>query len=146
MRLITHPRSANPQRLPLVVRTIGDVEILRHSPAGLRRLPRGIRVSIADMRDELAREFEGRLRAYVRACGCAEGGIAGIAGMAIVVTWGVVSIVRRGPRLTDIGFLFGALLAGVLLGALGKAAGLGVARLRFVRACDRVLAHLGARP
>jgi hypothetical protein len=125
------------------VRTLGDVEILRNSPGSLRRLPvRGIPVSLTGVTAEKAREFEDRLRAYIRACGCAEGGIAAIVGMAAVASWAIASIVRRGLRLGDIGFLLGMLVIGALLGGLGKTLGLAVARIRFVRSCDRILGHM----
>jgi hypothetical protein len=122
------------------VRTLGDVEILRNSPGSLRRLPvRGIPVSLTGVAAERTRELEDRLRAYIRACGCAEGGIAGVFGVVAVVSWGIASIIRRGFRLGDIGFLFGALVVGALLGGLGKTLGLALARIRFVRSCDRIL-------
>jgi hypothetical protein len=134
---------AFPPRLPFIVRTLGDVEVLRNSPGSLRRLPaRGIPVSLSGVASERAREFEERLRAYIRTCGCAEGGIAGVLGVATVLSWGIASIIPRGFRLGDIGFLFGALMVGVLLGGLGKTLGLALARIRFVRSCDRILRDL----
>ena len=131
------------RRLPLIVRTIGDVETLRNSLASLRRLPgRGIPVSLTGVPADEAGEFEHRLNAYVRACGCAEGGIAAILGMAIVAGWCIASIARRGFHLSDIGIFLGVVVVGALLGGLGKAVGLGVARIRFVRACDRILKQM----
>ena len=131
------------QRLPLIVRTIGDVEILRNSPAALRHLPnRGIPVSLSGVAAKEAREFEYRLRAYIRACGCAAGGIAALIGMAVVASSAAVSIMHRGLRLGDIGFLLAAVVLGTVLGGIGKALGLTVARIRFVRSCDRILRHM----
>jgi hypothetical protein len=139
-------KAASSPRLPLIVRTAGDVEVLRNSPASLRRLPvRGIPVSLTGVAAENAREFENRLRAYIRACGCAEGGIAGILGMAAVVSWAIASIIRRGFRVGDIAFVFAALVIGALLGGLGKTLGLALARIRFVRSCDRILGHMKDR-
>jgi hypothetical protein len=136
-------RGTRVQRIPLIVRTIGDLEILRNSPAAIRHLPKqGISVSLRGVEAKQSREFEDSLRTYVRACGCAAGGVAALLGIAGVAVWGAVTIVNNGLRLGDIRFLLAALVLGTLLGGIGKALGLIVARVRFVRSCDRILTHM----
>jgi hypothetical protein len=131
------------QRIPLIVRTIGDLEILRNSHAAIRHLPRqGVSVSLSGVAAKESQEFEDSLRAYIRACGCAAGAIAALFGMASVAAWASVSIMHNGLRLGDIGFLLAAVVMGMVLGGIGKALGLTVARIKFVRSCDRILRHM----
>lgn len=127
-------------RLPLVLRTASDVKTLRANSRAARRLPAGgVKIAIDGLSEAAARALHSRINDYIRACGCAEGGA-----FALVVFLGVAALVAahvlaRGPRLSDLGTAALGLLAAVLFGALGKAVGLLLARLRFERCCDQVI-------
>ena len=129
-----------PRRFPLVVRTARDVETLRVGLRALHRLPnRGIPVALDGLDPKETKRFEARIRAYIRACGCAEGGIAALLGIGASFAWILRHIYQRGPRLRDVALVIAALLLGVALGGLGKLLGLAIARLRFVRSCDEIM-------
>ncbi|MFL6603174.1 MAG: hypothetical protein ACJ8R9_17845 [Steroidobacteraceae bacterium] len=129
-----------PRRLPLLVRTARDVETLRAHPSALRRLPRqGIPVALSGLDPKQTKRFEARIRAYIRACGCAEGGIAALVSIGASFAWILSHIYQSGPRLRDVAVVIAALLLGGVLGGLGKLLGVAIARLRFVRSCDEIM-------
>lgn len=139
----TRSAASSRPRIPLIVRTIGDLEILRNSPGAIRHLPKqGISVSLIGAPAKESQDLEDSLRAYIRACGCAAGGIAALLGMAGVAAAAAVSIMHKGLRLGDFGFLLAAVVMGTVLGGIGKALGLTVARIKFIRSCDRILRQL----
>jgi hypothetical protein len=126
-----------------MVRTALDVATLRANPGGVRKLPApGLRVALEGVESHESARFEARIRAYIRSCGCAEGGIAALVGIGALLVPTLVSIYHRGPRVRDLGLLMGAVLLGAVLGGLGKLVGLTMARLRFLRSCDKILKML----
>jgi hypothetical protein len=133
-------RESQVSRLPLAVRTALDVQALRTGVRALRRLPgKTLTVALDGVDPGESQRFEARVRAYIRACGCAEGGVAALIGIGAMLTWGLVPIFQRGPRLRDLLVVIAALPLGALLGGAGKLIGLGMARRRFVSSCDEII-------
>lgn len=137
-------RGGNPStpfsRLPLVVRTSDDVQALRADVRAVRRLPaKTLSVALEGIDPIESERFETRIRTYIRACGCAEGGIAALIGMGAMLAWGLLPIFQRGLRAKDLLVLIAALPLGALLGGAGKLLGLAMARVRFVSSCDQLI-------
>src|SRR6185295_11274958 len=96
-------RSTATSWLPLVVRTATDVEALRAHSRAVRRLPRqGLRVRIDGLNPDVAEKLEARIRSYIAACGCGEGGAAALAVMLVVLASIAMRCLARGPRWGDL--------------------------------------------
>jgi hypothetical protein len=127
-------------RLPLVLQSVADVELLRLHARAVRRLPRaGPKVAISGLEAHCARQLEQRIRAYIQACGCAEGAAAAVIGLLSFLGWIGYEMAQRGPRWTDLPAAAAGLLLAVLGGGLGKLLGFAIARLRFERGCARAI-------
>ena len=127
-------------RLPLVVRTVADVEALRENSRAVRKLPaNGLKIAIDGLCADAAQTLKARISAYVRACGCAEGGACALIVLLGVFLFIALRIIARGAQWRDLGIAASGLLLAVLVGGLGKALGLTIARLRFERCCDDVI-------
>jgi hypothetical protein len=127
-------------RLPLIVRTAADMQLLLANARAIRRLPRhGVQVAIAGLEPCQAHRLRTRLGAYIGACGCAEGGAAALIGMLGVLVWIAIQMTARGPQLSDLGTAAAGGLLAVVLGGLGKLLGVTITRLRFERCCIKVL-------
>ena len=139
-RPVSESRSA---MIPLVLQSLADVELVRSHASAVRRMPRaGPRVAIPGLEAPCAQQLELRMRAYIEACGCAEGAAAALIGMLSVLGWVVHGVVLRGPRWSDFATAATGLLLAVLAGGLGKLLGLAIARLRFERSCVRAIRSL----
>lgn len=135
--------AAHAPRLPLVLQSVADVELLRIHARAVRRLPRaGPKVAIPGLEAPRAQQLERRIRAYIQACGCAEGATMALIGMLSVLGWVVYGVALRGPRWGDLATAAAGLLLAVLGGGLGKLLGLAIARLRFERSCVRAIRTL----
>jgi hypothetical protein len=127
-------------RLPLIVRTASDVEMLRANTSAIRRLPsKGVQVAIPGLEPRQAQRLRERVVAYVGACGCAEGGTAALIGLLCVIGWIATEIGTRGFRWSDVGVAAAGVLLAVLLGGLGKVLGVTIARLRLERCCRQIV-------
>jgi len=120
----------------MVVRSAADLQLLRANPRAVRRLPStGLEVAIAGLDAAHARRLEHRIRAYVRACGCAEGGAAALLGVLSTLAWVASHVAARGPQWSDLARVAVGVLLAVVLGGLGKLLGVAIARARFERCC-----------
>jgi hypothetical protein len=141
-------------RLPLVVRSGADLQALLAHPAGVRKLPwQGVRVSIPELDAAQNLRLQQRQSAFIRACGCAEGGAAGLLCLAGVMGAIGLRIAANGPQWADLAWAALGVLLAVLCGGLGKLAGLALARARFqlgghaaLRALDRAATEPSRRP
>lgn len=132
--------SAAISRLPLIVRSASDIKTLRANSRELRRLPpEGLRVAIDGLDLAAARELQTRIRSYMKACGCAEGGAAALVAMLAVLTSIALQMSVRGPRWGDLGMAAAGLPLALVVGGMGKMLGLTVARFRFERCCSNVI-------
>ena len=130
-------------RLPLVLQSVADVELVRVHARAVRRLPQtGPKVAIPGLEARRARQLEQRIRAYIRACGCAEGAATALVGMFSAIAWVAHGVALRGPRWSDLATAAAGLLLALLGGGVGKLLGLAVARLRFERSCVRAIRSL----
>ncbi len=135
--------SASAPRLPLVLQSLADVELIRIHARAVRKLPRaGPKVAIPGLEAPCARQLEMRIRAYIQACGCAEGAATALIGLLSVLGWVAQGVALRGPQWSDLGTVVVGLLLAVLGGGLGKLLGLAIARLRFERGCALVIRSL----
>lgn len=127
-------------RLPLVVHTSADVKTLLANSRQVRRLPEsGLKISIAGLDPLLADKLNGSIVAYVKACGCAAGGVFALVSLAAVVAGLAVQMAQHGPHWSDIGLAAIGLFGAVLMGGLGKVCGLVLARWQFERRCREVI-------
>lgn len=130
-------------RLPLVVRTVEDVKVLRNNSRAVRRLPAGgVIVAFEGLDEDIAQTLKASSAAYIRSCGCGEGGAFALIAFIGVLVFFTIRIVSRGVSWSDLGLLAGGLLLAVLAGGLGKVIGLTIARLRFKRSCDAVISRM----
>lgn len=129
-------------RLPLVVRTRDDVALMLRNPRLVRKLPaQGIHIAVEGLDRVAAERLRTATAAYVRACGCAAGGVSALLSLLIVVIALGSQMLRHGLRWSDPLELFVGVVGAVLLGGgLGKAAGMAAARARFMRTCRQVIA------
>ena len=135
-----HHATAALTRLPLVVRTVADVAALQANSRAVRKLPAdGLKIAIDGLPADAAQTLKARISAYVRACGCAEGGACALIALLGVGVFIALRILARGARWSDLGMAAIGLLLAVLVGGLGKALGLTIARLRFERCCEEVI-------
>jgi hypothetical protein len=131
-------------RLPLVVRTAADVRVLRDNSRAVRRLPAGgVIVAVDHLDVDLARTLKASAAAYIRSCGCAEGGVCAIIVLLGVLVLIVFRIATHDIRWSDLGIAGAGFFMAVLAGGLGKLIGLTIARLRFERICDDVIRMTG---
>jgi hypothetical protein len=132
--------------LPLIVRTASDVQVLRDNARAVRRLPRrGVQVAVNRLSADEARNFQASIAAYVRACGCAEGGATAFVAAIAVATSLAWRMYVRGPRWSDVGAAVEGVCLAVLLAGLAKVFGLLAARRRFERSCDEVIRMINSR-
>ena len=130
----------NESRLPLVVRTSADVKILLANSRHVRKLPEsGLRIAVAGLDASIAEKLSASIDAYVKACGCAVGGLFTLVGLAAVVAGVTLQIAQRGPRWSDLGLAALGVLGAFLVGGLGKLFGLMLARWRFESRCREVI-------
>ena len=135
-----HLAASTSTRLPLVVRTLADVAALRANSRAVRRLPAdGVKIAIEGLPNDVAQKLKARISAYVRACGCGEGGACALIALGGVITFIALRIHQQGAHWSDLGITAIGLLLAILAGGLGKALGLTMARLRFERCCDEVI-------
>jgi hypothetical protein len=127
-------------RLPLVVRTEADVRALRANSRAVRRLPAdGLKIAIDGLNADATQTLKARIVAYIRACGCAEGGACALIALLGILVFVAVRISAHGTRWSDLGMAAAGLLLAVLIGGLGKQLGVTIARIRFERCCDAVI-------
>lgn len=132
--------------LPLVIRSIDDIESILKRPGEARRLPRsGVKVALIAPPDH-ARRFEERLEAYVAACGCGESATAAMIIFATGLIYTGLATVRRGAGLFILGDLLITLFAAILIAGVVKAAAIRFARFRFLRAGYALLAAITKNP
>lgn len=140
---ISATRQARVSRLPLVVRTVEDVKVLRNNSRAVRRLPAGgVIIAFEGLDEDIAQTLKASSAAYIRSCGCGEGGVFALIAFIGVLVFLTIRIVSRGVSWSDLGLLAGGLLLAVLAGGLGKVIGLTIARLRFKRSCDAVISRM----
>ena len=138
-------RNVQAGRLPLRIRTAADVETLKANARSLRRLPcAGVEVRIPGLNPVHSRRLERRIRAYIRACGCAEGAAAALIGATLAIAFVTIQEWTRGPQWSDLASLAMGLFLALLAGGLGRLLGITIARLRFEHCCRRVTGSLGA--
>ena len=127
-------------RLPLVVRTSADLQVLRANARAVRRLPPdGISVAVEGLDDVQALKFRARIGEYVRACGCAEGALVTLATLVISAIALTMRILEFGLQWSDLGFLVVSVLLALTVGGIGKWLGLAMARRRFERSCTHAI-------
>jgi hypothetical protein len=144
-RQAAHPVSAAPigssapDRVPLVLRNIADVERLLNWTRAARRLPRGELVVALPGLDERTRDaFQTALNKSIRACGCAAGGTAFlIAGASLAVY--ALAVSGNSAWLDLVGIVGVGLIAVIVVTIIAKLLGLHAARLRFRRSCERLV-------
>jgi hypothetical protein len=126
----------------VIGRTAEDLAWLMQGVAARRALPRGpLAIAVAGLADDRRERAERELNALTHACGCGTSAAAALVSLGVAVTY-LTSIFARADRLQ---LAASALLAIVAIGAcaaIAKAAGLWIARVRFCRACARLLADL----
>jgi len=106
----------------------------------VRKLPRsGLTIAIDGLPVDATQTLHTRINAYVRACGCAEGGACALIALLGVFVFIALRILARGAQWSDLGMAAIGLLLAVLVGGLGKVLGLTIARLRFERCCEEVI-------
>jgi hypothetical protein len=138
-----HLAASTSTRLPLVVRTLADVAALRANSRAVRRLPAdGLKIAIEGLHGDVAQQLPARISAYVRACGCAEGGAFALIALVGVFIFIALRIHHQGAHWSDFGITAIGVLLAVLVGGMGKALGLMIARLRFERCCEEVIQRI----
>jgi hypothetical protein len=132
--------SMDDPRLPLLVRSIAEIELLLANPRAIRRLPRaGIRVAHEECDPRVSETIQTGLLAYINACGCAEGGATAGITLLAVVAFMARQVTTRGPHWSDLGLAAAGLVLVLTVGGLGKLLGVALARVRFARCCRRAL-------
>ncbi|CAN7741105.1 hypothetical protein [Variovorax sp. LjRoot178] len=130
-------------RLPLIVRTSADVSSLLANSRHVRKLPEsGLKIAVVGLDAALAEKLSVSIERYVKACGCAAGGVFVLVSLAALVGGIALLIAQRGPRWSDLGLLVLGVLGALLLGGIGKLFGLMQARWRFERKCREVILSL----
>ncbi|AZI36611.1 hypothetical protein NT2_05_01830 [Caenibius tardaugens NBRC 16725] len=132
--------------LPLVLRSVSDIELMLSRAREVRNLPRsGIKISF-ELREQEAKRFEDSVRAFVLACGCGEG-----AGAALLIwlaggfyCWRLWSL---GANTLSVAAGAATAFALGLIGAfLVKIIAIRVAQWRFQRAARALLKAVRATP
>ena len=135
-------RGVGAARLPLVIRGASDIALLRAHPRDVRRLPRGVRVRIDALGTVASTALEDAIAGYVRACGCGLGGASAsavlVAGIALIA-WHATA---HGLSAALLAMTACVLAAAIASAGVGKALGIALARVRFLRRCDEALAAL----
>lgn len=140
---LLHGGARQASRLPLVVRSAEDVKVLRNNSRAVRRLPTGgVTVAFEGLDEDIAQTLKTSSAAYIRSCGCGEGGAFALIALIGVLVFFTGRIMSHGIRRSDLGFLGAGLLLAVLAGGLGKFVGLTIARLRFEQNCDVVMSRI----
>lgn len=132
--------------LPLVLRSISDVELMLSRAREVRNLPRsGIKIGF-DLREQEAERFEDSVRAFVLACGCGEGASAALliwlAGA--FYCWRLWSLGAN--TLSVAGGAATAFSLGLIGACLVKIIAIRIAQWRFQRAARALLKSVRANP
>jgi len=130
----------------VIVRTPDDVARLLHWSVARRAVPRTqVTIAIAGLDDARSERAERELNALTRACGCGAGGTAALVALALAIVYLVSIFATTGwPQVALRAVL--AVVAVVACAAIAKALGLWIARVRFRRACARLVAEVSRMP
>jgi hypothetical protein len=123
---------------PLAIRTPADLRTVILQVRRSLFAHRKFVVRLDTLSDAECSEWETKLNGYQRDCGCGSGALCALAAAGIVITAQVVSassITVWALAMTGLQAAF----AGILFGLVGKLGGLVLAKLRFRRACGRLL-------
>lgn len=140
----THQQKNHDSPAPLVLRRAEDLAVLLQSVRARRRLPKGgLMIDLPGLEESQRRRAQEQLNALAHACGCAEGGA-----LALIALLGALGLaINSGLHANWLNLAWiglGSLVGVPLAAGAGKLAGKAIARLRFQRACIRLLQQLQA--
>jgi hypothetical protein len=131
--------------VPLVIRTVADINALMASPRVLKRLPpNGLVVDIPGLDEKERDAFRLETKRYARACGCSAGGATFILTTAACIAYAFyLALDRDWTGFT--GTIVVAMFVVPFLTITAKFLGLRFARLRFRRGCARLIRSVSRR-
>jgi hypothetical protein len=130
----------------VIVRTTDDLEQLARWSVARRAIPRTqVTIAIAGLDDDRRDRAERQLNALTRACGCGAGGTAALVALGLAIVYLASIFVTTGWLQLALRTVIAVVAVGACA-ATAKALGLWIARVRFRRACARLVAELSRTP
>jgi hypothetical protein len=133
------------ESVPLVIRTVADINALMATPRVLKRLPpNGLVVDIPGLDEKVRDTFRLETKRYARACGCSAGGATFILATAACIAYAChLALDQDWAGFTST--IVVAMFVVPFLTVTAKFLGLQFVRLRFRRQCARVIWSLSAK-